>query len=213
MFIDDTAQQEKVETGSRAENEDRRIGRTRRLLGEALIELALEKGFDAVTIQEVTARADVGYRTFFRHYSDTQSLLLDTLEVRQQEWRQILPFPDGDQQSFFDPAATPEENGLHLFQYVQQNHDLMLVVLGPQGCRTARALVFGVGQAKAQQLLAELNHSTMESPIIANHVTAATLALIEWWLVNEMPHPPAQMGAIFADLIVKPMWALIAVKG
>ena len=194
------------------ESEDRRIGRTRRLLGEALIALALEKGFDEVTIQEVTARADVGYRTFFRHYIDTQSLLLDTLEARQQAWRQVLPFPDDEQWSLFNPTATPEENGLNLFRYVEQNHDLMLVIFGPKGCRAARELIFSVGKTKALQLLTVFNHSNIESAIIANHVTASALALIEWWLVNGMPRPPAQMGEIFATLIVKPMWSMLGAK-
>ena len=44
---------------------DRRIKRTQKLLQEALIELTLEKGFDDVTIRDITERADVGYTTFF----------------------------------------------------------------------------------------------------------------------------------------------------
>lgn len=210
MLINEAVPRARV--GANHEGEDRRVGRTRRLLGEALIALALEKGFDAVTIQEVTARADVGYRTFFRHYTDTQSLLIDTLEVRQQAWRQQVPFPGGDQWSLFDPAAAPEENGLNLFRYVGQNHDLMLVVLGPQGCRAAKELIFAVGKTRALQLLTVFNHSTIESELIANHVTAATLSLIEWWLVNGMPHPPERMGEIFATLIVKPMWTMLGAK-
>ena len=47
--------------------EDRRVTRTRKLLTEALISLSLEKGYEAVTIRDITDRAGVGYATFFRH--------------------------------------------------------------------------------------------------------------------------------------------------
>ena len=38
---------------------DRRVSRTRRNMREALMSLILEKGYDAVTIEEITSRADI----------------------------------------------------------------------------------------------------------------------------------------------------------
>ncbi|TMA73517.1 MAG: helix-turn-helix transcriptional regulator [Deltaproteobacteria bacterium] len=43
---------------------DRRIRRTRDRLGDALIELLKEKGFDAFTVQDVLDRAQVARSTF-----------------------------------------------------------------------------------------------------------------------------------------------------
>ena len=54
---------------------DRRVKRTQRLLAEALISLTLEKGYDAVSIRDITERADVAYATFFRHHEDKEALL------------------------------------------------------------------------------------------------------------------------------------------
>ena len=39
---------------------DRRILRTRQLLRDSLIALILEKGYDAVTVQDITDRANLG---------------------------------------------------------------------------------------------------------------------------------------------------------
>ena len=44
---------------------DRQVKRTEDLLAKALIALSLEKGYEAVTIRDLTERADVGYATFF----------------------------------------------------------------------------------------------------------------------------------------------------
>jgi AcrR family transcriptional regulator len=40
--------------------QDRRIRRTQHLLAQALIALTLEKGYEAVTIRDLTERADIG---------------------------------------------------------------------------------------------------------------------------------------------------------
>ena len=63
------------------EVQDRRVKRTQRLLAQALIELTLERGYETVTIRDITERADVGYATFFRHYTDKDALLHEVLEV------------------------------------------------------------------------------------------------------------------------------------
>jgi AcrR family transcriptional regulator len=49
---------------------DRRILRTRRSLLDALVGLILEKGYEAVTVQDVIDRADVGRSTFYAHFHD-----------------------------------------------------------------------------------------------------------------------------------------------
>jgi AcrR family transcriptional regulator len=49
---------------------DRRVSKTRKALKEALTDLILEKGYEAVTVQDVIDRADVGRSTFYAHFID-----------------------------------------------------------------------------------------------------------------------------------------------
>ena len=56
---------------------DRRILRTRKALRAALLELSKEKGFDAISVEEITERANLGRATFYLHYKDKEDLLLD----------------------------------------------------------------------------------------------------------------------------------------
>jgi Bacterial regulatory proteins, tetR family len=46
---------------------DRRVQRTRELLQKALIELISERGYYAVTIQDIVDRANVGRTTYYLH--------------------------------------------------------------------------------------------------------------------------------------------------
>ena len=59
---------------------DRRVRRTRRRLRDALIQLILKKGYDNVTIQDITDAADLSRATFYLHYKDKDELLAGSLE-------------------------------------------------------------------------------------------------------------------------------------
>lgn len=52
------------------------MGRTQRQLSDSLMALILERGWDAVTVRDVCAHANVGRSTFYLHYADKESLLL-----------------------------------------------------------------------------------------------------------------------------------------
>src|SRR5258708_26392674 len=100
---------------------DRRILRTLTSLTKALIALTLEKGYDAVTIRDITAKAHVGYATFFRHYSDKEGLLTDVIEVVLTELMGFLQLSEA--------RGAEGSEGERLFQYVQENSELCRVLV------------------------------------------------------------------------------------
>ena len=108
---------------------DRRVRRTQKSLGDALIALALEKDYDEITIQEITDRADIGYRTFFRHYSDKDELLNDVLSTVKVEMRELMGPPPFE--FFTDPnvQAADLPSSKILFEHVQENSNLYRVLL------------------------------------------------------------------------------------
>jgi AcrR family transcriptional regulator len=54
---------------------DPRVLRTRKLLEQAFIELMNEKGFQDMTIQDITGRATVNRATFYAHFEDKYDML------------------------------------------------------------------------------------------------------------------------------------------
>lgn len=54
---------------------DRRIGRTRRRLKEALLQLIQERGYEEIAVEDITRRADVGRSTFYSHFKSKEDLL------------------------------------------------------------------------------------------------------------------------------------------
>ena len=61
----------------RREITDRRTLRTRQLLTDALGELIRTKRYEAITVQEIADRANVGRSTFYAHFTDKDDLVAD----------------------------------------------------------------------------------------------------------------------------------------
>jgi AcrR family transcriptional regulator len=62
-------------SSSPLETPDARKARSRSAMRQAMLELLGEKQFDEIQITDLTARAGVGYATFFRHYETTRDVL------------------------------------------------------------------------------------------------------------------------------------------
>src|SRR5438045_9107191 len=59
---------------------DRRIQRTQALLKTALMSLIQEKGFEALSVQDIIDRANVGRATFYAHFDNKEDLLVSRLD-------------------------------------------------------------------------------------------------------------------------------------
>ncbi|MBC8508155.1 MAG: TetR/AcrR family transcriptional regulator [Anaerolineales bacterium] len=182
---------------------DRRVRRTKKSLEEALIALALEKGYDAITIQEITDRADIGYRTFFRHYADKDELLKDVLSATLLELQDLMAPPPPE--LFMDPnfSATEFINISVLFKHVQENSNLYRVLLDSDRTIIQTVIAFAEKNIRSRfHLLRELD---VPKDIIANHMISAPLALVRWWLDAGMPYSAEEMGEYAFRLVVLPI--------
>lgn len=177
------------------DTQDRRVKRTQNLLAKALIALTLEKGYEAVTIRDITERADVGYATFFRHYHDKDALLLDVLEVVLEELMSLLPL---------SPDADPATVGTLIFRYVQRQSEVCRVLLSSRGSTMLVQRIIEAGTESVLRQHAPLAGAVVPMEIAAYHLVASTLALIQWWLEHNMPYPPERMGSIYHELIARP---------
>lgn len=59
-----------------ARKDDRRVQRTQQLLRTALVALIEENGFEALTVQDIIDRANVGRATFYAHFDNKEDLLV-----------------------------------------------------------------------------------------------------------------------------------------
>ena len=178
------------------DKQDRRVKRTQNLLAKALISLTLEQGYDAITIRDITQRADVGYATFFRHYHDKDELLQDVLEVVLDELLHVF-FA-----SSYQGGSTAD--GLILFRYVQQHSEVIRVLLSSRGYSS---LIQRVVEAVSQDVLSRQKleeGGIVPAEIAAHHLITSSITLVQWWLEHDMPYAPERMCEIYQELIIRP---------
>jgi AcrR family transcriptional regulator len=178
---------------------DRRVQRTRQLLHDALIDLILEKGYDKITIQDIIDRANVGRSTFYAHYLDKQDLLESGLQRLREELGQNLAGHEAD-----EGAEWMLFPSLALFRHTGQHHHLFRAMIGGTGIEvvveTIDEALTAHAQALFDQLVAERGQPSVPRRIMVTYMVGALLALLTWWLDNDMPYSPEQMDQMLQQL-------------
>lgn len=102
---------------------ERHRKRTAADLEEAALALFCEKGFDAVTIDDIAAAADVSRRTFFRYYASKEDVILSDHPKRLDELQAALNLRPADEpaltalrQAILSLAGSYEEQRDHMLR-------------------------------------------------------------------------------------------------
>ncbi len=101
-----------------------RVRRTQKLLREALIELIEERGFEALTIGELTSRAMVSRAAFYRNYQDKYDLVEQIFE----EAMSALLNAVGEL-----GLEHPPESWVKFFEHIAEYERLYRALLGRKG--------------------------------------------------------------------------------
>ena len=201
---------------------DRRINRTRRMLKDALLSLILEKGYDAVTVEDITERADLGRTTFYLHYKDKEDLLVESIETIASELVEYIS------QSNMLPVASdsgpqPSEGYMPaiqlVFRHAGDNAMLYRIILREAGAVLASDRLRSIINAAASQIMsARLKENPPEVlpliplEVLSNYFAASLLGLVTWWLESNMPYPPEQMADIFRRLFFEGIQGATRIK-
>ena len=134
--------------------EDRRIQRTRGLLRSAMVSLIREQGFEALTVQHIIDRANVGRSTFYAHFKSKEDLLTGSVEMMRSTLR-------GIQLRAASGSASPRERMFafahELFAHAEQHRDVFAAMLGKRS-----GTVF---QHHLHRMLADLVREGLDSSV------------------------------------------------
>ncbi len=188
---------------------DRRIGRTRRHLRDALIALILEQGYESVTVQAIADRADLSRATFYLHYRDKEDLMFASLREMFDDLRKRFDIPQkGDH-----PLRPDMPMRAVPFQHALEYRDLYRVtLLSDQG---TAAITRGIRQYLADALRERLEAAaTTPLPVpidgLANYLAGGMLALISWWLDTGTTQTPEEMADIFQQITLPSLAAILS---
>ena len=109
---------------------DPRVIRTRQLLRDALVSLIAEKGFDAITVQDIADRATLNRATFYLHYQDKHDLLIKSLHDAIDELMADIGPTEENAPLMVDGPQRPI---VQVFQHVAQHARFFQVMMGAEG--------------------------------------------------------------------------------
>src|SRR5258707_9491783 len=183
-----------------------RVRRTQKLLRDALIELIEERGFDALTIGELTSRAMVSRAAFYRNYEDKYDLGAQIFE-------EIISTLQG---AFTDiqAGAHPPQVWVKFFEHIAEYERLYRALLGTKGspwfARTMRASLAML--VKQHEHVPSGSHTddwpalTFPDTFVPDLVSAMLVEAVTWWLEQGRPYTPAEIArrcALLASVLFK----------
>ena len=172
---------------------DRRSQRTRQALGDALIELMMERGYDSISIRDIIKRADAGRSTFYAHYANKEELFVSQLDRLIELLSRHIPQEHSPENQYFP--------SLGLFQHIKQQWKLYKILSWGSGVDVlTKHLQKSMTENIEQRLLADGQTYEVPIPVIANFLSGSFLSLVKWWLDNKMIYSPEQMDEMFQKL-------------
>ncbi|MED4727164.1 TetR/AcrR family transcriptional regulator [Aneurinibacillus migulanus] len=179
---------------------DPRVKRSRQLLRDALVALIPEKGYDAITVQDITELATLNRATFYLHYRDKHDLMRQSIdEILNDLLESISPFSTENADDDFDfTSDKPHPTFIHLFEQIAQHEAFYRVMLGEKGMPhfTSRLMeVIAAFISKGITIVQpDDKQLTVPRDILIRYISAAFLGVIIWWLENDMPYTPKYMA-------------------
>jgi AcrR family transcriptional regulator len=179
---------------------DRRVARTRAMLQQAHISLILQKGYEAITVDDICAAANVGRSTFYAHYTGKDDLRRSGLE----HLRRLLV--ERQKQALAGAGDIRERSlgfSLTMFEHARDHLDLYKALVGGRGGAIALGTI--------RQILSELVRNELASTatksadvipreLVVQYVVGAFMAVMTWWLDGGAKLPPQRIDAVFRHL-------------
>ncbi len=189
---------------------DRRVARTRMALKHALLTLIMRKGYDAITVEDICAAANVGRSTFYLHYASKDALKVSGLEHLREQLA-------ARQQETLASAAKGEGLGfgLALFQHAREHVDLYRALIGGRG--------EGIALDGIRRILADLVRKELEATadggcreaiareVAVQYTVGAYMAVLTWWLERGAEPSPERVNEMLRWLTARGMGGLSAV--
>jgi AcrR family transcriptional regulator len=177
---------------------DRRVRRTRELLQKTLIELISERGYDAITIQDIVDRANVGRTTYYLHYRSKNELFMSCHEAVVSEFHSLH---SRAREELLSPEAPP--GMISAYRHLLDARALLYPIFhGKDGPLILRR----IRDRSAQEIEASLRAAFAEADsiipfnVLANYLAGAQIALVQWWLEKRQPHTPENLAQTFHRL-------------
>jgi len=189
--------------------QDRRARRTQDAIIAAAVSLILEKGADALTIRDITERADYNRGTFYLHFPGKPELLQFLLEDFLQGLGQAYAVPYANLTEVDMTGLLPST--MPVFEYIENHQDQFKALMTMHGDMALRINnVFRNYLTQDFILVTEDSEQVINYDIMLSYLVSATVGVIMHWAETGFKYSAHYMGEQLTALInIKPTRLLI----
>jgi len=184
---------------------DRRIIRTKNEIKQAFFSLLSEKNFEAITVRDITERANINRGTFYLHYVDKYNLLEQYENEIFEKFNVIL-----DEGAQLDLNITQFKHQrlpimIQILQVFYEEADFLKLILGPHGDPFFHEKMrqFFVRYFNTY-LINRIDKSKLRFPIELTlaYNSNALLGVIMYWLQHDMQQSPEEIATMLVETMI-----------
>jgi len=184
-------------------NEDRRTLKTRKALSAALVSLMREKGYDAISVQEILDRADIGRSTFYTHYRDKNELLVDGLEGLREFLQEAQKAAASESTHSYEKVIG---FSMAMFEHAEDHKDVFHSLVKGQGwiivSKKLEEIIVQLMKKEARSLYNKTSASGIPFDLFIDFLGATFIAVITWWAQYKHPLSPKEIDSLFRALVI-----------
>lgn len=178
-----------------------RSQRTRELLLDHMYRLALEKGYDGITVQQLLNSTGVARSTFYAHFRDKEDLIVAGYEAIGMPATKFTEV-DGDRRVLLDVSTW-------LFSATERHAALTTAFFSGPGQSVILAhleniLIIQVREHYRKQGLYQVEHMRGEAAVRC--FVGALIGLWLWWVRHDYPNSAQEMTDTFDSLMNNGTW-------
>ncbi len=182
-----------------------KVAKTKELIKETLLDLIEEKGFESISVRDITLKAGLNRGTFYLHYRDK----FDLLEKSQNEVLEGLQ----DRLKFVRPKELNEFYSidmvyppiLNVFHYLKENQRFVKILISTKGDPAFPKKMKEYIKETIYEKLVDIieNEHIIDIPheYATAFISSAFFGLMEQWLEKEKPITPEEMAIMHMKLL------------
>jgi AcrR family transcriptional regulator len=171
---------------------------------DAFFHLVEEKGYDAVTIQDIADEAMINRATFYAHFKDKQDLYEQIFEFAVKAFTSVI---DAEQLVIKNRIKVKQIEFLltHIYVNIQENKKFFLTIMDGSSNELLRKKLAEIICEKYADIFSTLKitENDIEVPIdfIIEYMTSIFIGTLHWWITSDTDMSPNHLARLVIKLI------------
>jgi AcrR family transcriptional regulator len=186
-----------------ARRKDRRVERTQQLIQRAFRSLLEEKGFEALTVQQIIDRANVGRATFYAHYENKDELFASGFEELRASLKALQRKPLLREGSVEERVFAFSHE---MFAHANEYRAVFRAMIGKQSGtvvqRVLHKLLVELVREEVKAMTVRRETSALLADAVAQYIAGGLFGSLIWWLDGKPQLSVAEVDALFRKLAI-----------